>query len=184
MDAKEVLKYYRCDKEIPDMIKLACNMNFQVLNSALNNDSNYNFARATLTTKRYLNEENNCYKYGDSNLITLDEFQNFYNMRYAIAYLLSAYILGAKTEKIFYKLNNLNIEALYGNAYEINRIDQFYVNDKNVLLFARDLLIPSELFFNDVEKGNYDYKSLEEKYLVPDFLLKSKILEFKKNNKI
>lgn len=182
MDAKEVLEYYNCDKEFPDIFKLAHNMNFKVIKSELNNISEFNCARGTLATKKYLNE-NNCYKYGDDNLITIDKFQSYCYMRYTLAYLLSAYILEEKPEKIFYKLSNFEIEILYNSLYERNRVDQFFVNEKNVLLFTRELLMPSKYFLGSIENNIDDYKKLEKKYLVPDFLMKSKILEYK-NSKI
>lgn len=178
MNAEEVLKYYKCDKEIPDIFKLAHNMNFKVIKSELNNLSLFNCARGTLATKKYL-IENNSYKYGDDNLITIDKFQSYCYMRYSIAYLLSAYILGEKPDEIFYKLSNFDIEILYNSLYERNRVEQYFVNEKNVLLFARELLIPSKCFLESEENNTDDYKKLEEKYLVPDFLIKSKILEYK-----
>lgn len=178
MNAEEVLKYYKCDKEIPDIFKLAHNMNFKVIKSELNNLSVFNCARGTLATNKYL-IENNSYKYGDDNLITIDKFQSYCYMRYSIAYLLSAYIMGEKPDEIFYKLSNFDIEILYNSLYERNRVDKYFVNEKNVLLFARELLMPSKYFLESEENNTDDYKKLEEKYLVPDFLIKSKILEYK-----
>lgn len=163
--ANDILRQYGCYQDKPDVCCLAKNMGFKVYTTEM-----YNKMKEDLIRGMFLksNKASVVKNFNTDKLIIVEEFQKQEYQRFAIAYLISEYIINNQNNEI----NNMNeyVSALIMNEY-----------DKEVLNLCRDLLLPDK--YNHIYYNSNNISELIDDYEVPDFIMASKVKQYQKEMK-